>query len=553
MKSNRKILTFLAAVLLPVLVGGIGAVATRASVSTWYQRLKKPKWTPPDWVFGPVWTILYILMGIASWLVWRKKDSKPEAVRHALGWYGLQLGLNALWSFIFFRMRKIGLALIEIVTLETALTATILKFSRLSRRAAWLLLPYYLWVGFATALNATLWWLNEEHSSVVRWKSSLTRLAYNLEIRLDELKYRLRKRLGRLGPLQLVAYRGHGTGEDFFLRGRVQKDKGLKPASERDTLWQNFVAMYQRFESDEIPYVRVQVEFQNARQERVSDREGYFSVHLKPTVPLSTDRVWHEVTLRVMDDIIPDQEDIVTTGHVLVPPPTSDFGVISDIDDTIVKTHATNLLKMAWITFFNNANTRLPFKGVAGFYRALCRGVGNHPARNPIFYVSGSPWNLYDLLVDFMDVQDIPLGPLFLRDFGFETNKFIKVSTAVHKLTQIEHILNTHSNLPFILIGDSGQKDPEIYRQVVQDFPGRIKAIYIRDVTLANPDQEINLIIEELGAQDVPMLLVPDTLAAAEHAVEQDFISPEALRDIQTETLKDEKAPGELEQLLEQV
>lgn len=380
----------------------------------------------------------------------------------------------------------------------------------------------------------------------------LARLAYALETHLDELKYRLRKRLGRLGPIQVVAYRGHGSADAFFLRGRIQKDKGIKPVGERNTLWQNFVAMVKRFKSDEIPYVRVQLEFQDARQELISDREGYFAAYLKPTAPLLSDQIWHEVTLTVIDDF-PDQECQVATGHVLVPAPNSDFGVISDIDDTIVETYATSLLKMAWITFFNNANTRLPFKGVAGFYRALGRGTGNHPAHNPIFYVSGSPWNLYDLLIDFMNVQDIPLGPLFLRDFGFEADKFIKVSTVAHKLAQIEHILNTHSNLPFILIGDSGQKDPEIYRQVVEDFPGRIKAIYIRDVSLTKRNEEIKLIIEDLGARDVPMLLVPETLAAAEHAIEHGFISPDSLSDVHSETVKDENAPSEVEQLLEQV
>lgn len=381
----------------------------------------------------------------------------------------------------------------------------------------------------------------------------ITRLAFKIEVGLDKFKYRLRKRLGRLGPIQLVAYRGYGTVDEFFLKGRVQKDKGLKPAGKRDTLWENFVAVYKRFQSSEIPHVRVQVEFQGAQQEIISDWEGYFSARLKLTAPLATDQTWHPVTLKVLDKVVPDQESVVTSGQVLVPPATSDFGIVSDIDDTIVKTHATNLFKMVWITFFNNARTRLPFRGVAGFYRALCRGTADNPNHNPIFYVSGSPWNLYDLLVDFIKVHGIPLGPLFLRDFGFEANKFIKVSTASHKLTQIEHILQTYPSLSFILIGDSGQHDPEIYRQAVREFPGRIKAIYIRNVTLAQRSEEIDLIIEEVGAQNVPMLLVPDTLAAAEHAAAHGFILRESLSEVQRELLTDEQAPSELEQLFRQI
>jgi phosphatidate phosphatase APP1 len=208
---------------------------------------------------------------------------------------------------------------------------------------------------------------------------------------------------------------------------------------------------------------------------------------------------------------------------------------------------------MLRVIFFNNAKTRLPFKGVAGFYRALCRGMSNHPSHNPIFYVSGSPWNLYDLLIDFMQTQQIPLGPLFLRDFGLSMDKFIKRSTKRHKLEQIEHILTLYPDLPFILIGDSGEKDPEIYQQVVQDFPGRILAIYIREISLEGRQAEIDLLIEELGKQDVEMVLVPDTEVAALHAVDRGFISRESLADIQIEKTKDETGPSDLEQLLEQV
>lgn len=159
-QKKNAIISLTVALLVPVSVGLLGSIATGESVSTWYQTLKKPAWNPPSWVFGPVWTLLYALMGAASWLIWRKRVEEKKEVRTALTWYGVQLGLNGLWSFIFFGARRPDLALIEIVVLWFAILITVVKFSRLDRLAMALLIPYHLWVTFATALNATIWWLN---------------------------------------------------------------------------------------------------------------------------------------------------------------------------------------------------------------------------------------------------------------------------------------------------------------------------------------------------------------------------------------------------------
>ena len=159
-KSN--IVALVIALAAPLAVAAIGGIVTSSSVSTWYPTLNKPTWNPPAWLFGPVWTLLYLMMGIASWLVWQKRPVNETQVRSALGWYGLQLSLNALWPIIFFGMRQIGLALVEIILLLAVLLITLAHFGRIRSGAGWLLLPYALWVSFATALNATIWWLNIE-------------------------------------------------------------------------------------------------------------------------------------------------------------------------------------------------------------------------------------------------------------------------------------------------------------------------------------------------------------------------------------------------------
>lgn len=135
-----------------------GSVATAAAVQEWYPLLNKPVWNPPAWLFGPVWTLLYALMSIAAWRIWRR-ESQPGA-RRALALFFVQLGLNALWSVLFFGLRAPGLALVEILVLWGCLAWLQRAFWRIDRPAGWLWLPYLLWVSFATVLNATLWWLN---------------------------------------------------------------------------------------------------------------------------------------------------------------------------------------------------------------------------------------------------------------------------------------------------------------------------------------------------------------------------------------------------------
>lgn len=152
-------LKFILAVLVSELAGIIGAVFTVSAIPAWYAALQKPLLAPPNWVFGPVWTGLYLLMGVAAFLVWRKEPQRPS-VRPALAIFGIQLVLNAVWSVLFFGLRSPAWALAEIVFLWFAILWTMLVFYKISKPAAWLLLPYILWVSFAVYLNYAIWTLN---------------------------------------------------------------------------------------------------------------------------------------------------------------------------------------------------------------------------------------------------------------------------------------------------------------------------------------------------------------------------------------------------------
>ena len=148
-----------ASLILCIVAAVVGGIVTAASVQTWYQTIQKPSWNPPDGLFGPVWTILYLLMAVALWRVWRLGWGE-SGVRLAVTLFVLQLGLNVLWSFVFFGLRQPGWAFLEIVVLWGFILATLISFYRLERLAGVLLVPYLAWVTFATVLNGAVWRLN---------------------------------------------------------------------------------------------------------------------------------------------------------------------------------------------------------------------------------------------------------------------------------------------------------------------------------------------------------------------------------------------------------
>jgi phosphatidate phosphatase APP1 len=301
--------------------------------------------------------------------------------------------------------------------------------------------------------------------------------------------------------------------------------------------------MYKRFESDEVPHARLKIDFQGEPHFVITDQEGYFTLDLMTDVAIPWNDMWHEVDVELIEAPYSFTTGVKSTAEVLVPPADAEYGIISDIDDTVVKTTATNLLAMSRNTFFHNAHTRLPFAGVSEFYRSLQLGR-NGKRNNPFFYVSSSPWNLYDLLIDFLDLNDIPEGPILLRDFGLDENKK-SADHMGHKFNEIKNILLAYPALNFVLIGDSGQDDPKIYREVAAKFPGRILAIYIRDVQLKDREQIAIEISKELASEKVEMVIVDNTVEAAEHAAKIGLIYTEAIPKIEVDKKQDKgELPG---------
>ena len=362
---------------------------------------------------------------------------------------------------------------------------------------------------------------------------------------MDRARYSIRERLGSDAPPRIVPYRGFGTDASFRVIGRVLRDAPEEKASAEAGAWDNLLATFRRFETDEVPGARVLLRAGNVSRQVVADQEGYIDCTLEGATPTQLGDGWHAVEAELVHPAGAASPHALLP--VLIPPPTATFGVISDIDDTVVQTEATQMLAMARTVFLGNARTRLPFKGVAAFYRALRAGPTGAES-NPLFYVSSSPWNLYDLLVEYLELQQIPLGPIALRDWGISSEELIPAGAGrhgAHKRPAIDRILATYATLPFVLIGDSGQEDPEIYAQVIRDFPGRIRVAYIRSVVRS--EQRIGAIrklAEELASTGGALILTDDTLAAAKHAAEKGWIDPTTLPEIGLEAAADAGIPA---------
>jgi tryptophan-rich sensory protein len=156
----KNYLRILLCVVVCLAVGYLSSITTQSSIKTWYPLIKKPVFNPPNWVFAPVWTMLFILMGIAAGRVWNQLETNKELVKKGLLFFAVQLALNALWSYLFFGLNNILLALVEIILLWLVIFETYLIFKKIDQKASYLLLPYLVWVGFATILTGSIYWLN---------------------------------------------------------------------------------------------------------------------------------------------------------------------------------------------------------------------------------------------------------------------------------------------------------------------------------------------------------------------------------------------------------
>jgi phosphatidate phosphatase APP1 len=332
------------------------------------------------------------------------------------------------------------------------------------------------------------------------------------------------RRAARRGTLVVQPYRGFGSARQIFVIGRVFREPATGRDDERGVI-ANLKAIWRLMRRWGVKQAALTVSFAGVSRELSTDRDGYFEARLPLEAPPPADRRWHRVGIELT---APDR--ITTEADIFIPPPACRFVVISDIDDTVMYTGVANKLKMMWRLFVQRADSRVAFPGMAAFLQALHRGAGGDE-HNPMLYVSRAPWAIYGVLDAFFNAHEIPVGPiLFLREWGLTLQSPLPRRAKGHKSDLIKEMMALYSDLPVILIGDSGQRDPELYADVVHAHPDRVLAIYIRDVsTDRGRDQSIERLAAEIEMAGSRLVLAADTLAMAEHAAREGYIKGDEL------------------------
>ncbi len=281
----------------------------------------------------------------------------------------------------------------------------------------------------------------------------MKRILHRTILRGEALWDSRRKRNREINSPYIDPFIGYSTPQGIHLRGRVLDGKPLVEPVEPGTKWENIRQMTRRFVTSELPGVTVEI---GDLTTATTDEEGYFSVDL----PLRGAAITEIVAS------LPDH-GVSVALPVMITPDSAVRGIISDIDDTVIRTDAFSLARNLWNTLTGDVASRVVFDDSKALLEWLHDGI------NPVFYVSSSPWNLHSYLVELFRRNGVIAGPLFLRDFGIDENKFIKSSHGEHKLAMIDTILAANPALRFVLMGDTGQHDPEVYYRAIGKHPGR--------------------------------------------------------------------------------
>jgi phosphatidate phosphatase APP1 len=335
-------------------------------------------------------------------------------------------------------------------------------------------------------------------------QSRLIRAVTSLETAVDaRIGDYLRRRPG--WAVTVVPYVGHGSRDSVSLRARLV----ARPLVARSHAGRTkvLVASISHYLSAEVAGEPVEVSVAGSTAQAVSDLEGYVEVTLAVD---SFEPGWHPVGWEA-------QSGQAVPGRVMIVDPEARLGVVSDIDDTILHTGLTRLREALRTTLLVAEEERLPIPGAAELYTGLVSG--DH-GRAPVFYVSTGAWNLHTMLERFLARHKFPAGPMLMTDWGPGGAWLFREDSIAFKSRTIIALIDAHPHLRWVLLGDSGQHDPEAYAAVARARPGSLRAIYIREVPPQSPERarRVRELADELASQGLPLLLTSDSAAAAQHA-----------------------------------
>jgi phosphatidate phosphatase APP1 len=355
-----------------------------------------------------------------------------------------------------------------------------------------------------------------------------------VESNLTQRRREQKLKSGVFRGLDVTVFRGFIADDVAKVRVRVMETPEL-PGDSRIPYWEVAQANLRRHAALRIVGAEVELQIGHHRATEVTDSHGFANFSL----PVPDLRVgWHDA--RAVVTPIEDGETASGTGRVVKPALNAPFLVISDIDDTILLTGLTEGVAMVARTVLREASQRAAIPGMASWYRGLARGIptraGTRKPEPTFFYVSTGSWSFYSTLHEFMQLRGFPQGPMFLTDWG-PTERYLRRSGAEHKRTAIRRLIEAYPDMPFVLVGDSGQRDPLTYAEMAREFPGRVKLIVIRQV--GSDDDERNAELRshaaELRDDGIPLHLVADASSAAALACEMGLCDEETLVEVRTE------------------
>lgn len=352
----------------------------------------------------------------------------------------------------------------------------------------------------------------------------------------NSLKSRFYRWLGLTDKPTIKAYHGYGHVNSIMIHGHVLK-LGPKPRKKyRKSFIHNTLALLRLFMVKPYKDVTVFMEWEGKKYQTKTDQDGFFKFEWKDEPPLP--KGWQHVTIQAVYN---DQLIDSTKGSIYIPYDTQ-YGFISDIDDTFLISHSTNIRKRLYVLFTENARSRQPFEGSVKHYQLLARSNTTPEAPNPFFFVSSSEWNLYDYILEFTVVNKMPQGVFLLNQLKL-FSQLLKTGQNNHqtKFTRIVRIIETYPKQRFILLGDSSQHDPYIYEAVVKHFPKQIHAVYIRDIHVENK-QKVQDVLYKIESAGVPCCFFKHSSEAILHSKKIGLISnKEIVKEL--DTLKEQDHP----------
>ncbi len=339
-------------------------------------------------------------------------------------------------------------------------------------------------------------------------------VAFEVDGALQRARRRAQSWVGLAAPPRLIPYRGFGTKGAARVLARALEDWGQPAPNLERGLAGSVIASLQRFATAELPALPVSVRWGPRDVVHPTDEEGFVTVDLEP--PPTAGFGWNSVEFAV-----PGQ-GVSAHGEVLLVD-TPERLVISDLDDTVIETGVSLRRRRAEALFFGELRRRRVFPGARELYRGLATPVrGSQSQANPVFYVSSSPWNLYDHLEHLLEIEGLPKGPILLRDWGLHRGGFAPDGRHGHKLERITEILRTIPTPPVLLVGDSSQEDAVQYLEAARRFPGRVAGVLIRRVR-SKPGRlmQVARAAEELKSLGVELLFFETSDEALELALDR--------------------------------